>query len=468
MKNKKVVAIIQARMGSTRLPGKVMAKIGTKTVLEILVNRLKRSTCLDDIIIATTKNKMDNKIVNISQKIGVKSYQGNENDVLARYVESSEMYDADIVVRVTADNPLTDPKLTDKLIKFHLKNDADFTYCEDTPLGISVEIINKKALKIANENANSNAEREHVTLYFRKNPQNFKIQKFKSFLDNENIRLTVDTKQDLELIKKIHQYFGNLENIKIENIIDFLHQNPEICKTNSHIEQLTSGLNLKKSKISVIIRTHDSEKYVGNAIDSVLNQTLSEEIYEIIVVDDGSVDGTKDILKKYGDKIRIIEGKDLGPIMAINIGIQNSNGEYFILLDSDDIFEANALEEFMNFIKFKDVDFVYSDYYEINVEKNELKLISLKDNIYNSVAGGILFRKFIVEELGGYDEDLFFAEYDLLIKLQKKKYKYGYIPKPLFKYFRHQTSLTANKAYVKKGFQQLYKKHGKIKNLRKY
>ena len=167
MLNKRVVAIIQARMGSTRLPGKVMQKIGSKPMLGTLISRLKNSKQLDDIVIATTTKNNDDIIEVLSNKMGVGCYRGSEENVLKRYVEAAESFDADLIVRVTSDNPLTDVELMDKLIETHLKTESDYSYCDDTPLGISTEIISTNILNNIDENVTTADEREHVTLYIR-------------------------------------------------------------------------------------------------------------------------------------------------------------------------------------------------------------------------------------------------------------------------------------------------------------
>jgi len=221
-------------------------------------------------------------------------------------------------------------------------------------------------------------------------------------------------------------------------------------------------------KISVIVRTYNSAKYVKGAIDSILQQTIQPDLYEIVVVDDGSTDNTKDILDLYKGRIRLIEEKHRGAIRALNVGIREAQGNYVILLDADDMFEPRILEEMLNvFEKEKDIDFVYCDYWEKDMETGKQKIISLKNNIFHSVAGGILFRKRIVEENGLYDENLIFPEYDLLIKLQKK-YKGAYISKPLYIYRRHQNSITADKEKVRIGKEQLFVRYGEIKDLRDY
>jgi spore coat polysaccharide biosynthesis protein SpsF len=242
MLNKKVIVIIQARMGSTRLPGKVMEKIGDKPILEILVNRLKKSKFLDDIVIATTNNQNDDVIERLSHEMSLNCYRGSEEDVLERYVESSEVFNADVIVRVTADNPFTDTDLVDELIDAHLKNSVDYTYCLDTPLGVSAEIINSNVLKDISLKSDIPSEREHVTTYINSHPENYKILNFISNIKNQNFRLTVDTEEDLKLIKLIYHYLGDLENLKINEIINFLKTNPECLQINAHIKQKLDNL----------------------------------------------------------------------------------------------------------------------------------------------------------------------------------------------------------------------------------
>lgn len=469
MKQKRVVAIIQARMGSTRLPDKVLKMVGEKSILEILINRLGKSKFLDEIVVATTIDENDDVIAELSKNIGVKWYRGSEEDVLSRYVEAARAFNADIVVRITADNPLTDPNLMDKLIERNFESDADYTYCNDAPLGVSPEIINLSALEKADKIAKLQSEREHVTIYIKNHPEIFEIQSIESNFKNRSIRLTVDTIDDLKVMRLIYENLGNLEELKTEEVISLLEIRPEICKINAHVKQkMSKSLGPREFDISVIIRTHNSANFVKNALNSALNQTILEELYEILLIDDGSTDATKDIIKNYGNKIRLIEGKGLGAIRSANLGIRNSRGKYVILLDSDDVFEPNALEEMLTTIQNSDADFVYCDYFEKDIGNSKIKTITLKDNIFNSVAGGILFKKSLLEKVNGYDDNLIFPEYDLLIRLINKRCKYNHIPIPLFTYVRHKGSLTANKEIVTKGFEQLFNKYGKIKGLREY
>ena len=226
--------------------------------------------------------------------------------------------------------------------------------------------------------------------------------------------------------------------------------------------------------ITVIIRTYNSAAFVKKAIDSALNQTLNKKFYEILVVDDGSADTTLDILKNnYGNEIKIIKQKHLGASVATNNGILKSRGQYIILLDSDDEFLPDILKKmFSEFKKNNLIDFVYCDYFETlqpGSGQEKKKKVSLKNNIFKTIATAILFKKKLFNEIGFYDKKFFFAEYDFLIKLIKSKKIGKHIPVPLYVYVRNKNSLTSNLNAVKTGIAQLKEKYGNIaEKIRKY
>lgn len=234
--------IIQARLGSSRLPGKILKKIGDKSALEYLIDRLKKSRLAEQIIVATTNKKIDQKIVDVVKKLKINSFIGDELDVLNRYYECAKKYKSSIIVRVTSDCPFSDPDLIDDMINFYIKNNYDYI-SNTTPLteshwpdGSDVEIFSYKALVRANNESTDKKEREHVTFYFWKNPNsNFKTYNYKFI--NENLskyRFTLDYQEDLIVVNKINDYlkekgiFGNIDDIS-----KFLKENPEISKINS-------------------------------------------------------------------------------------------------------------------------------------------------------------------------------------------------------------------------------------------
>ena len=222
-------------------------------------------------------------------------------------------------------------------------------------------------------------------------------------------------------------------------------------------------------KISVIIPVYNGEKTVKKAIDSVLNQNFPKNFLEIIVVNDGSTDNTLKILKTYGRQIKIINQKNQGAVRAANRGFKKAKGKYVIKLDADDYFEPDILKEMADVLNENlDIDFVYCDYYEKSAEK--IKIVST-ENIFNTVAIGIMFRKNKLAKEKFYNEGLIFPEYDLLIKIQNK-WKGYYISKPLFCYNRRRGALTSNSQLVQEGIDQLRKlypdKKKEINKIRKY
>ena len=212
----KTIAITQARLGSTRFPGKIFQKIHGKTLLEIQINSLKKSKKIDDICVATTSKKEDSKIVEFSKKLGVLSFQGSEKDVLDRFYQFALNANPDIIIRITSDCPLIDYRLIDEMITEFLKKEIDYysnTFIEHFPDGQDVEIFTFDALKKAWQNSTLKSEREHVTPYIRNNSsfkggKIFKSENHKSIKNFGDVRMTVDEKKDLEVIKILIEELG--------------------------------------------------------------------------------------------------------------------------------------------------------------------------------------------------------------------------------------------------------------------
>lgn len=238
MKKEKVIVIIQARMCSKRLPGKVLKKVGGAPILEIIINRIKRSKYVDEVIVATTYNVEDDAIVDLCKKVGSEIYRGSENNVFSRYLQASKLFEGNVIVRVTGDNPLTDPEIMDQMIHDHLITGSDYTYPENVPVGLGCEIVSYNSFDSLGKEKLTRSEKEHVTLFIRNNPKKFKINNFKFKFDTPNkYRCTVDTQEDLSFIEQIYEEFQDLQNLKIEDLILFLENNPELLKINSSIKQ---------------------------------------------------------------------------------------------------------------------------------------------------------------------------------------------------------------------------------------
>ena len=208
MKYPKVPVIIQARYSSTRFPGKILRKINNKTILEILINRLRRSKNISNIIVACSTNRKDKMIVNLCKAIGVKFFCGPETNVLKRYYLAAKKFNCKHVIRITSDCPLIDSDILDKLLNNFFKNNADYasnTYPPTYPDGLDLEIFKFENLEQAFKNSKSNYDREHVTPYIKKRAKNIYNLRYSS--DFSWMRLTLDERDDFKLIKKIVSNF---------------------------------------------------------------------------------------------------------------------------------------------------------------------------------------------------------------------------------------------------------------------
>ena len=210
----KIGAIMQARTSSTRLPGKVLKELPYAsgiTCLEQVIRRLKKSEKLNDIIVATTKEKEDNEIIIIAKKENVKYFRGSKENVLSRYYFAAKENNIDLIVRITSDCPCIDADITDLTIDEHINKMVDYTtnsLLRTYPHGLDVEVFNFNALEKANKNATKDYEKEHVTPYINRNPQKFKINIVKATkeLYAPDIRVTLDTEEDYSLLCAIYDY----------------------------------------------------------------------------------------------------------------------------------------------------------------------------------------------------------------------------------------------------------------------
>ncbi|KHF39884.1 cytidylyltransferase domain-containing protein [Halalkalibacter okhensis] len=237
----KIVAIIQARMGSTRLPGKILKKVMGKTLLEYQLERVRRAKQIDEIIIATTEKKEDDVIVQICNQNSIRCFRGSEENVLERYYKAGLKYHADLIVRLTSDCPLIDPFIIDRVITTYLQHNYDYvsnTIERTYPRGIDVEVFSMSILQEVYNEASTLAQREHVTPFIYQNPIRFKLGNVRYGTNESRQRWTVDTNEDFELISKIITLlYPTNKNFTIEDILKLIKNNPDLEKVNSHIEQ---------------------------------------------------------------------------------------------------------------------------------------------------------------------------------------------------------------------------------------
>jgi spore coat polysaccharide biosynthesis protein SpsF len=239
----KVSAIIQARRSSTRFPDKIFKLIEKKPLLWHVVNRLRPSRTLDEIIIATTENEEDNKIVAWGKENNVKVFRGSQNDVLNRYYEAAKYSNSNVIVRITADDPFKDYRLIDQAVDLLQKGNYDFVSNNNPvsyPEGLDVEVLTFATLKLCNELAEDAFEKEHVTQYIFKNPDKFYIKNISSDVDLSSFRWTIDTEDDFvfatEVYKKLH-FTGRL--FLTEDICKLLNASPELAEINKEVKRST-------------------------------------------------------------------------------------------------------------------------------------------------------------------------------------------------------------------------------------
>lgn len=243
MKNQKqtIACIIQARTGSKRFPKKILTKIKNKTILEHIISFLKFSKYTDKIIIATSILKEDDIVEDIAKENGVAFFRGDENDVLSRYFYCAKKFNIDIIVRITADNPLIDPEIVDTVIEEIVSGKYDYVsnmIKQTYPLGYLVEAMTFQTLKKIHVSKTDSENREHVTPSLRSNEEKFKIKNISTLkeFDRHEWRLTLDYKEDLKLIKIIFdKLFKPNEYIKYERVVELIDENNSLLDINKNL-----------------------------------------------------------------------------------------------------------------------------------------------------------------------------------------------------------------------------------------
>lgn len=239
----KKVIIIQARMTSTRLPGKIMMDIAGKPMLVQQIRRLKQCTLADEIVIATTTNQVDDSLVGVARQEGVGWFRGDEHDVLSRFVGAARQTQADVIVRVTADCPLIDPQVSDQVISELLNHAYECDYSSNVlqrtyPRGLDVEAFFLDTLLRMDRLACSQPAREHVTLLPRsERPELFLCRSVIDDQNNADLRWTVDNEADLQLIHLVYQGLDlGSRNVPYPDVLAYVRARPELMQMNQDIE----------------------------------------------------------------------------------------------------------------------------------------------------------------------------------------------------------------------------------------
>ena len=242
MNNKINVGItIEARMSSTRLPGKSLRMLNGKPMLAQMIARLKRVRLADQIIIATTTNQADDPIAELAKSEGVSCYRGSEDDVLDRVLRAAQTYNVDLIVETCGDCPVIDPLLLDYEISTFLNHNVDYVGChmkKTYPIGIDAKIFTTKTLEEVDRKTQEPADRENVSLYIYEHPEEYHLLNIEATgrFYQPDLRLVVDHLEDLQLMEKIFQEMEKLEyEFDYSDIIELFELNPDLKKINSGV-----------------------------------------------------------------------------------------------------------------------------------------------------------------------------------------------------------------------------------------
>ncbi len=230
----KFLAAIQARCGSSRLPGKILMDLAGKPVLQRVIERVEKSKYVDETMVVTSISKKDIPTVHLVSQVGNRVFVGSEDDVLDRYYQAARLINPEYVIRITADCPVFDAGILDAAIE-QLAPESDYLSDTGETLadGLDLEIVRFSVLQKAWKEAKLASEREHVTLYIKNHPEEFKLQQFESPLGNLNAyRWTLDEQEDYELLAKIYEHFGDAD-FGAKEILAFLKDNPQYLAINA-------------------------------------------------------------------------------------------------------------------------------------------------------------------------------------------------------------------------------------------
>ncbi len=237
-----IVAIVQARMGSTRLPEKVLRPIIGKPMIELLLNRLSKSIEINDIVVATSEDTKDDELESLVKLLGYKCTRGSENDVLERFYSSAKSLKSDIIVRITGDCPFIDPDLVDECIRTFKASRVDYCSLYNYPDGLDTEVMSFFALRQANLHAKTDFDREHVTPFIR-NSNSFNKNMLSCKQNLSGVRWSVDEPEDLTVVKNVFEYFKNDIFFNWSQVLGLMTSHPELFKCNQHIKN-NEGANM--------------------------------------------------------------------------------------------------------------------------------------------------------------------------------------------------------------------------------
>ncbi|MBN1495175.1 MAG: glycosyltransferase family protein [Spirochaetes bacterium] len=234
-----ITAIIQARMGSTRLPGKGMMPLAGRPLLGHVFERIQLTRGVDRVVLATCGGDENSVIISLAESMGIPAFIGPEDNVLERFYLAAQEFGGDYIMRVTGDNPFTDPDYAAMSIDAILKTGSDLCYFSNLPLGTGVGMVKRSALDTAYRKSDKPHQHEHVTPYIREHPEEFKIEigEIEIYNPFPELRLTVDTPEDFQLADILYRHLYRGKPFPLRDVISFLEQNPGIAAINSSIKQ---------------------------------------------------------------------------------------------------------------------------------------------------------------------------------------------------------------------------------------
>lgn len=254
VKGKKIVATIEARMASTRLTGKIMLPFVGKPDLEMMIERVKRASLLDEIVVATTMNKQDDVIVDLCRRLKIPFYRGSEEDVLGRLTAAANSVNADIIVETTSDCPVIDWRHVDHLVSLFFSGNYDYVSNiieRSFPRGFDVQVFPLSVLEKVEKIAKDYAYREHPTFYIYSHSSEFRLKNWKARgkMFWPDLRVTLDTREDYNVLGQIfEQLYPINPDFSAEDVVDFLRLHPEIVQINSEVKQKNPHEELKHGK----------------------------------------------------------------------------------------------------------------------------------------------------------------------------------------------------------------------------
>lgn len=256
-----VKAVIQARMSSSRLPGKVLLPLGTKPVLAHVFDRLEKCRLLDDIVLATSTDESDDVLERFCADYGVACFRGGLDDVLGRFYATTQVFECDHIVRITADCPLIDPSVVDAVVLGHLAGGYDYYgLAGEFPDGLDCTAISASVLSWAHENATLPSDREHIGPFIeRSRERRWKKGELRLFAGMQDIRLTLDEVDDYEFLRHILEQAFKVDDPPTASVLNYVRANPDIQGINSHISR-NQGYEISLSKDDFITSNTGGEK----------------------------------------------------------------------------------------------------------------------------------------------------------------------------------------------------------------